>query len=719
MTQPTAFQQGRYTVRHEISRDACGILLLAQDQKMASREVLIRQLPDSGISAAQLQRVAQLNHAILPSVYDLFEENGHRYLVSEHPTGQTLADIALGPRLKEGVVVAWARQVALGLSYLHQQIPPLAHGDVRPSNIILQEGRRIKLIGGTPAGCSAMAPSRYSAPEQWSGAPGSPAADIYALGATLHHLLTSTDPNTQPLMAFAPPDVRRPDLTPSTAAAIVRALSQQPDQRFPTVDAFIQALGSAGGSDQSSGDLPVIGFTPPVMQGPADGPTQRYTPSPSTPIPVPSGRSYAGPEQGYSQQYPSGHMDGYTNPGVPAAASRLPTRPAQGGGGRSGLVVLGVLLLLLLLGGGGWLAFRFLGSGDDPSRPTDVALNTLPTTTREEGRLLTDPERTATALALNPPTTFPTFDSAQATADAIQTSTSATSAAVTNDLEAIYLRGIAYEETGQFALAASDYDAVLRRDPTYKDTQIRRDRIQILLSATATAETDAALAANATATAAAEPTATPTAEPPTPTPVGQLLGDTFDAPQLDPSRWFSTPNNGSVAVADGALQLSSSSGGCFPVVQPLTGTLFPQANFDLNVTFRYSDVTPLGTGFMLGTEMPANCGPTDRAGVAWGGVWQDSTQGLIVEFHRQNPDEATPKDIRYQYSPGTIDLSEHTLTIQRRGIDDTYILDGNVLFTEFAGPAPQVLWFGNPFLAPADGAWTGLNILAVELRTQP
>ncbi len=718
MTQSTTFQQGRYVVRHEISRDACGILLLAQDHKMASREVMLRQLPDSGLSAAQLQRVAQLNHATLPSVYDLFEENGHRYLVSEHPTGQTLADIALGPRLKEGVVVAWARQVAQGLSYLHQQIPPVAHGDVRPSNIILQEGRRIKLLGGTPAGCTAMPPSRYSAPEQWSGAPGSPSADIYALGAALHHLLTSTDPNTQPLMAFAPPDVRRPDLTPSTAAAIVRALSQQPDQRFPTVDAFIQALGSSG-SDQSSGDLPVIGFTPSLPQGAADGPTQRYTPSPSTPIPVPSGRAYPGPEQGYSQQPTSGQTNAYTNQGVPAAASRLPARPAQGGGGRTGLVALGVLLLLLLFGGGGWLAYRLLGSSDDPGRPTAAALNTLPTTTREEGRLLTDPERTATAIALNPPTAFPTIDLAQATAETLQTSTAATSAAVTNDLEAIYLRGVAYEETGQFELAFSDYEAVLRRDPTYKDTKDRRDRIQIYLSATATAEVDAALAANATATAAAQPTLTPTPEPPTATPVGQLLGDAFDGPALDPSRWFSTLNNGAVVVADGALQLTASSGVCFPVVQPLTGTLFPVANFDLNVTFRYSDVTALGTGFMLGTEMPANCGPSDRAGVAWGGIWQDSTQGLIVEFHRQNPDEATPKDIRYQYSPGTIDLNEHTLTIQRRGIEDAYILDGNVLFTEFAGPAPQVLWFGNPFLAPADGAWTGLNILAVELRTQP
>lgn len=718
MTQPTTFQQGRYTVRHEISRDVCGILLLAQDRKMANREVAIRQLPDGGITATQMQHIAQLTHATLPSVYDLFEENGQRYLVLEHPTGQTLADIALGPRLNEGVVVAWARQVAQGLAYLHQQNPPLAHGDVRPVNIVLQEGRRIKLIGGLPAGCVAMPPSRYSAPEQWNGAAATPAADIYALGATLHHLLTSTDPNTQPLMTFAPPDVRRPDLSPGAAAAIVRALSQQPAQRFPTVDAFIQALGN-GGSDQSSGDIPVIGFTPSLPQQPAEGPTQRYTPAPSTPIPVPASRAYPEPEQGYSQQYPTDdRMQARIAPPPPLPASRLPARPQTGGGSQSGLIIGGVLLLLALLGGGGWLAYRAL-SNDDPVRPTTVVRNTLPTTTREEGRILSDPQRTATAQALNPPTSIPTFDFAQATTNAIETSTVATAAAVTNDLEAIYQRGVAYEETGQFTLAAADYRGVLERDAAYKDTQIRLDRIQIYLSATATADADVATAAVATATAAAEPTLTPTLEPPTATPVGQIVGESFEETTLDPSRWLSQPNGGTVAVAEGALQLSAANSRCFPVVQTLTTTTFPAANFDLNVSFRYTEVTTLGTGFMFGTEMPAICGPTDRAGSAWGGVWQDAQRGLIIEFHRQNPDETEPKDIRYEYSPGTIDTNEHTLTIQRRGDQETYIMDGNVLFSERAGPAPQVLWFGNPAQSPIEGAWTSFTVMNVELREQP
>jgi serine/threonine protein kinase len=713
MTQPTSLQNGRYAIRYEVSRDPCGVLLLAVDNKMAGREVMIRQLSDS-LSAGQMQRIAQLNHSTLPSVYDLFDEVGNRYLVTEHPVGQTLADIALGPRLKEGTVIAWMRQIAQGLSYLHTQRPPIAHGDLRPDNIILQDGRRIKMIGGTPAGCGAMPPSRYAAPEQISGGEPSPSADVYALGAILHHLLTNIDPNTQPLMAFAPPDVRRPDLSPSTSAAIVRALSQQPAQRFPSVDAFLQAL-TAGGSDQSSGDMPVIGFTPSVPQGPVDGPTVHYSPSPSTPIPVPPNSGYTA-EPAYSDPYQSGST-GY-NQGYGPPPSRVPERPATGGG-RTGMVILGVLLVLALLGGGGWLAFSFLRD-DDPSRSTTVALNNLPTTTREEGRLLSTADQTATAQAGIVPTTIATLDFSQATADALQTSTAATAAAVTNDLEAIYQRGVAYEETNQFALAASDYDEVLRRDPTYKDTQARRDRVQIYLDATATAESQAAADAAASATAAAQPSITPTPEPPTATPVGELLGDEFDAGELDPARWASQPNGGTITLAEGALQLAAPSNTCFPVVQALTTTTtFPTGNFDLAVVFRYASVTPLGTGFMLSTDLPANCGSSDRAGAAWGGVWQDAQRGLIVEFHRDAASDVPLKDIRYEYSPGTIDTNQHTFLIQRRGTTDTYLMDDATLFSEPAGPAPRVLWFGNPGQSPAPAEWTALNILAVRLRQQP
>jgi hypothetical protein len=122
---------------------------------------------------------------------------------------------------------------------------------------------------------------------------------------------------------------------------------------------------------------------------------------------------------------------------------------------------------------------------------------------------------------------------------------------------------------------------------------------------------------------------------------------------------------------------------------------------------------------MLSTDMPANCGSSDRAGAAWGGVWQDAQLGLIVEFHRDAASDVPLKDIRYEYSPGTIDTNQHTFVIQRRGTTDTYLMDATTLFSEPAGPSPRVLWFGNPGQSADPAEWTALNILAVRLRQQP
>ncbi len=704
------FQQGRYQVRNELFRDECGVMYLAVDGKMAGREVALRQLNDGVLDPASLQRLAQLNQAALPSVYDLFEEHGQRYLVLEYPRGQTLADVALGPRLREGVVLAWAKQIAEGLRYLHSQ--GFVHGDIQPQNIVLQDGRRIKLLGGFPAGCPKNAGSRYSAPEIWSGANATPASDIYALGATLHHLLTGTDPNTQPLMAFAPPDVRRPDLSPAVSNAIVKALSQQPQQRFANIEQFVVALSQTSSTQESSGALPVIGFTPSILPStPADGPTQRYVPSESSPIPVPPGR-------GTTSQYDQAMLEQLLLPDrdLGPAPSALPQRPVESNN-RTGLIVLGVFIGLALLAGA-WFIFK--PKSNAFVNATQIANNGLPTVTRDEGILLDDNAKTATALAAIPPATqIPTLDVPRATADAIQTFTAATEAAFNVDLEARYLRGTAYEETGQYGLALSEYDEILRQDPFYKDTQSRRDRIKIFLDATVTADVQQTTVAVATATAVAQPTATALPPTPTATPVGQIVGDTFNGSTLDPRLWAGETRDGSIQLNNGELQLAATSANCYPVVRTITDTLFPANNFTLNITFRYSDVTALGTGFMLADAMATPCGETDRAGTSWSGIWQDENQGLIVEFHRDQTADAELKDIRLPYTNGEIDTTEHNLTIQQRNGEQTFILDGNTLFTEKIGAQPKVLWFGNPSRTSIGAPWTVLNILSVDLREEP
>ncbi|HEY1013025.1 MAG TPA: protein kinase [Herpetosiphonaceae bacterium] len=763
MAMPSTFQQGRYQVQREQSRDACGVLYLAADTKMAGRTVAIRQLSDGGLSQATLQQIAQLSHATLPSVYDLFEEQGNRYLVLENPSGQTLADIALGPRLREGVIVAWARQIAAGLSYLHSQKPPLAHGDLQPANVLLEDGRRIKLVGGLPAGCANMPLSRYAAPEQLGGGAGGPAADVFALGAIIHHLLTGTDPNTQPLLTFAPADTRRPDLSPGVVQAIARALRADPAERFPSADAFAAAL-AQGGTGESSGGIPVIGFTPTSIQSPATGSqtgpaadhTQAYQPTPGAPIPTPPISSYGGqydpyadqPTQydpyagqrtqppgydqyatqntqppgydqyasqrtqppGYDQyQEPAGYdpyqaPQGYPPPGGPPP-SRLPARP-QSQGGRGGIIVIGVLALLVLLGVGGWLVLRPRGGGTGD--PTEVIGRGSTTPTREEGRPLSPLEATATARALTPTATnLPTVDT-QGTAGVVLTQEAETQAT----LEALYNSGVALQDQGDLRGALDVFSSLAAQAPQYRpdDVQFRIAFLQDQLNIAATTTA-------ATATAGALPTATFTPVPPTATPVGQVLGDGFDAPALDETRWISETNTGTLKLENSELALAGAQQPCFPYVR--SAAALPSGNFDLTIRFRYTAVTDYGTGFMLASEAPENCGAADRAGASWGGVWQDKQNGMRVEFHRDDQDGNPPKDIRRPVGGAGGDTGEHTLRIERRADIVTYYFDEELLFPEPIGKSPTVLWFGNPVNAGGPVDWTDLSILEVDLRQTP
>ena len=111
------------------------------------------------------------------------------------------------------------------LTYLHGHQPqPVIFRDMKPSNVMIDQHGHIRLIDfgiarvfqpgqkGTMIGTEG-----YSPPEQYRGE-ASPAGDIYALGATLHHLLTRRDPRAEPPFSFS----ERPD-PPDQPARLARA----------------------------------------------------------------------------------------------------------------------------------------------------------------------------------------------------------------------------------------------------------------------------------------------------------------------------------------------------------------------------------------------------------------------------------------------------------------------------------------------------------------
>ena len=156
--------------------------------------------------------LATLSHPSIPTIYDNFTHKNRSYLVMEHIDGDDLEAILseTGGPISEERVVSWAIELCDVMSYLHHQHPePVIFRDIKPSNVMIDHHNHVRLIDfgiarvfqsgqkGTMIGTEG-----YSPPEQYRGE-ASPAGDIYALGATIHHLLSGRDPRIEPPFSFA------------------------------------------------------------------------------------------------------------------------------------------------------------------------------------------------------------------------------------------------------------------------------------------------------------------------------------------------------------------------------------------------------------------------------------------------------------------------------------------------------------------------------------
>lgn len=197
--------------------------------------------------------LATLSHPSIPRIYDYFTQEKSSYLVMEFIEGHDLEAILRESDgfLPENQVVAWAIELCDVLSYLHGHKPqPVVFRDMKPSNVMVDQHGHIRLIDfgiarvfqpgekGTMIGTEG-----YSPPEQYRGE-ASPAGDLYALGATLHHLLTGVDPRSEPPFSFAerPISEINEGVSPEVESVINAALAYDPKDRYQSAKDMKQAL---------------------------------------------------------------------------------------------------------------------------------------------------------------------------------------------------------------------------------------------------------------------------------------------------------------------------------------------------------------------------------------------------------------------------------------------------------------------------------------------
>jgi len=274
---PGEVLRGRYRINKIIGQGGMGSIYLADDIRLEGRQCALKEVendrtlpPEMARQAKeQFQReatvLARLDHPNLPKVSDYFSINDRDYLVMDYVPGKDLRTLMLaakqaGTFLPEKNILEWVGQIVDALTYLHTQDPPILHRDIKPSNVKVTPSGLIKLVDFglvkvlapgevTITVLQGQGTALYTPLEQYGGDSGHTniRSDIYALAATVYHLVTNQPPPDARDRFLNPdclikPRVINPAIHVHTENAILLGLNLHPDARPASVQAFWDAL---------------------------------------------------------------------------------------------------------------------------------------------------------------------------------------------------------------------------------------------------------------------------------------------------------------------------------------------------------------------------------------------------------------------------------------------------------------------------------------------
>lgn len=258
--------QNRYKILGVVGVGGMGAVYKAQDLRFPNvlRLCAIKEMVNTATDPQVQQMVvrnfereasilATLSHPAIPQVYDYFTEGNRSYLVLEFIPGRDLEALITETEgfFPETRVINWAVQICDVLSYLHNHQPrPIIFRDLKPSNIMLDEHERIRLVDfgiaklfQSGARGTMIGTEGYSPPEQYRGI-AEPRGDIYALGATLHHLLSKQDPRLEPPFSFheRPIFKTNPTVSRELIEVLDKALEYDINKRWGSAEEFKRVL---------------------------------------------------------------------------------------------------------------------------------------------------------------------------------------------------------------------------------------------------------------------------------------------------------------------------------------------------------------------------------------------------------------------------------------------------------------------------------------------
>jgi serine/threonine-protein kinase PknK len=225
-----------WAVRDRITDRKVAFKVLAEGADEREGMALVREaVALSGVEGLGVPRVLRFGR---------LAGTGRSYMVRELVEGESLADAMARPEQEPRVLLDAVAQAADQLTRLHRAL--LLHGDIKPANIIVDGEGRASLVdlglatawteGARPEGLT----PRYAAPELFRGAPLGVRVEVFALGATLDHVLELCGARLAPEVAAA------------LGGVVRRATLEEPSERYPSADELASALRRAAGLPEPS-----------------------------------------------------------------------------------------------------------------------------------------------------------------------------------------------------------------------------------------------------------------------------------------------------------------------------------------------------------------------------------------------------------------------------------------------------------------------------------
>jgi len=291
-------QIGRFHVLQLLGQGAQGVVYLALDPDLR-RKVAIKTLHPRGTSRADVLReartVGRLRHPHIVPVFEVGEHLGFPYVVYEYVPGQSLKQV-----LRErGAVpvpeaIGWMLAILSAVEHAHGE--RIIHRDLNPANIQIGDDGAARIMDfgiaalagtRTPAREGLWGTANYMAPELLDGGAVGPQTDLFSLGLILYEMVTgrpavATGDAVAALYRIAhqridPPSSLRPDLGRDFDRLVMRALSKDPAERYPSAMVMQESLrgfldGAGGTADKGDGNQSTLSFLLRRMRRRADFP---------------------------------------------------------------------------------------------------------------------------------------------------------------------------------------------------------------------------------------------------------------------------------------------------------------------------------------------------------------------------------------------------------------------------------------------------------------